>query len=45
MTHALMTKVLSLAAMVALLTMAVLVAVPKTAGGKLGPQIHAAAQR
>ncbi|MGB6351084.1 MAG: hypothetical protein WBG10_13755 [Pseudolabrys sp.] len=44
MTHALMTKVLSLAAVVALLTVAVLVAVPKSAGGKLGPQLHAAAQ-
>jgi hypothetical protein len=45
MTHTLMTKVLSLAAMVTLLTVAVLVAVPKTAGGKLGPQVHAAIPR
>ncbi len=45
MTHTLMTKVLFLAAMVTLLTVAVLVAVPKSAGGKLGPQIHAALLR
>lgn len=36
MTHALVTKIVSLAAMVTLLTVCVLVAVPKGAGGKLG---------
>jgi hypothetical protein len=36
MTHALVTKIVSLAAMVTLLTVCVLVAVPKSAGGKLG---------
>jgi len=45
MTHALMTKILSLAAVVTLLTVTVLVAVPKSAGGKLGPQLHAASPR
>jgi hypothetical protein len=44
MTHSLMTKSLSLAAVVTLLTVAALIAIPKSAGGKLGPQIHAAAQ-
>jgi len=45
MTHAFMTKILSLAAVVALLTVCVLVAVPKNAGGKLGPQAHATSLR
>ena len=41
MTHTLVTKILSLAAAVSLLTVCALVAVPKNAGGKLGPQPHA----
>lgn len=45
MTQTLMTKILSLAAMVTLLTVCVLVAVPKDAGGKLGSQPHAASLR
>ena len=45
MTHTFMTKILSRAAMVALLTVCVLVAVPKNAGGKLGTQPHAASLR
>ena len=40
MTHEFMTKILSFMAMVTLVTVAVLVAVPKTAGGKLGSQYH-----
>jgi hypothetical protein len=45
MTRAFVTKILSLAAAVTLLTICVLVAVPKNAGGKLGPQPHSAALR
>ena len=45
MTHSLMTKILSLAAMVTLLAVAVLVAVPESAGSKLGSQLHAPTQR
>ncbi len=45
MTHAFVTKILSLAAAVTLLTLCALVAVPKNAGGKLGPQPHTAAPR
>ena len=45
MTHAFMTKILSLAAMVTLLTVTVLVAVPKNAGGKLGSHYHTARLR
>ncbi len=43
MTPAFVTKILSLAAAVTLVTLCVLVAVPKNAGGKLGPQPHTAA--
>jgi hypothetical protein len=43
MTSAFMTKILSLLAMVTLLTISVLVAVPKNAGGKLGLQSQHAA--
>ena len=42
MTHVFVTKILSLAAAVTLVTVCVLVAVPKNAGGKLGPQPHTA---
>jgi hypothetical protein len=45
MTHAFVTKILSLAAVVTLVTFCVLVAVPKNAGGKLGPQPHTALMR
>jgi hypothetical protein len=45
MTHRLVTKILSLAAMVMLLTVAVLIAVPKNTNGKLSPQFHAAGVR
>jgi hypothetical protein len=45
MTHAFVTKILSLAAAVTLLTIGVLVAVPKNAGGKLGPHQHTTAPR
>jgi len=45
MTPAFMTKIVSLAAVATFLTVAVLVAVPKNAGGKLGVQIHAASMR
>lgn len=45
MTRTFVTKILSLAAAVTLLTVAALVAVPKDAGGKLGPQPHTAAVR
>jgi hypothetical protein len=45
MTRPLMTKVLSLAAMVTLLTLAVLIAVPKNAGGTLGSQFHTTSKR
>jgi hypothetical protein len=45
MTHAVVTKIVSLAAMVTLLTVCVLVAVPKGAGGKLGPPPSPAAVR
>ena len=45
MTRALVTKILSLAAAVTLLTICALVAVPKNAGGKLGLQPHTAAIR
>jgi hypothetical protein len=45
MTRAFVTKILSLAAAVTLLTICVLVAVPKNAGGKLGPQPRSAALR
>jgi hypothetical protein len=45
MTQVFVTKILSLAAAVTLLTICVLVAVPKNAGGKLGPQQHAATLR
>jgi len=45
MTPAFMTKILSLAAVATFLTIAVLVAVPKHAGGQLGVQMHAASMR
>jgi hypothetical protein len=45
MTREFVTKILSLAAAVTLVTLCALVAVPKNAGGKLGPQHHAAALR
>ena len=45
MTHTFMTKILSLAAMAALLTICVLFAVPKNPGGKLGSQAHATSLR
>lgn len=45
MTHTFMTKILSLAAMAALLTVCVLIAVPKNSGGKLGAQAHATSLR
>ena len=45
MTRAFVTKVLSLAAAVTLVTICVLVAVPKNAGGKLGTLPHAATSR
>ena len=46
MTPVFVTKILSLAAAVTLVTLCqVLVAVPKNAGGKLGPQPHPAALR
>lgn len=45
MTHAFVTKILSLAAAVTLVTICVLVAVPKNAGGKLGSLPHAATLR
>jgi hypothetical protein len=45
MTRAFVTKILSLAAAVTLVTLCVLVAVPKTAGGQLGLQHHTATQR
>ena len=40
-----LTKIVSLAAVAAFLTIAVLVAVPKNAGGQLGVQFHAASIR
>jgi hypothetical protein len=45
MTPAFVTKILSVAAVATLVTLCVLVAVPKNAGGKLGPQPHTAALR
>lgn len=45
MTPTFVTKILSLAAAVTLVTLCVLVAVPKNAGGKLGPQPHTAVLR
>ena len=39
------TKIISLAAAVTLLTLCVLVAVPKKAGGQLGAQPHSASLR
>jgi hypothetical protein len=45
MTRAFVTKILSLAAAVTLVTVCVLIAVPKNAGGKLGPLPHAATLR
>ena len=45
MTPVFMTKILSLAAVATFLTVAVLVAVPKNAGGMLGVQIQAASTR
>jgi hypothetical protein len=45
MTSAFVTKIFSLAAAVTLVTVCVLIAVPKNAGGKLGPLPHAATLR
>lgn len=45
MTRTFVTKILSLAAMMTLLTVCVLVAVPKNAGGKLGSHPHATSVR
>lgn len=45
MTPTFVTKILSLAAAVTLVTLCVLVAVPKNAGGKLGPQPRTAVLR